>query len=318
VNCAVCTLFEGDYHLGTAVLVKSLCRAGFGGTIYAGFRGPLPPWTESRIKETGKGEWEMYVTRDVRLVFLTVNTSAHFTNYKPDFLLQIEARGGSESAIYCDPDIVLNGSWRYVEEWLSCGVALCEDINSPLHRNNPRRVGWRRFFEPLGHHLEYRGAEYANGGFIGLTWQHRELLVTWKNFLDQITKSLGGADIVGIGGGRRLEGHYGFADCFHQPDQDALNAALEAHPEIPASILGPLAMGFEGGTPLLPHALGGAKPWRRSYLRDALGGRPPQAVDKIFWEKVDGPLWPFSRRALALKRIQLRLAAGSGRVMRRN
>ena len=319
MKVAVCTLFERQYHLGAAVLVNSLCRAGFTGTIYAGFRGPLPPWAQARAKAVSETRWEMTVTREVRIVFLRLETAAHFTNYKPEFLLRLETLVGGETdaVIYCDPDIVLNGPWRYLEEWLSCGIAVCEDINSPLHRNNPRRVGWKRFFEPLGFTLQFRDDEYANGGFIGLEWKYRQFLVTWQTFIGHVAASLGGADVVGIGGGKTLEGSYGFADCFHQPDQDALNAALEAHPELPVSFQGAGAMGFLGGDAILPHALGAAKPWTRDYVRDAFRGRPPRLVDKIFWKKSDAPLQPFTPGHVSTRRLQIAFASGMGRIMRR-
>jgi hypothetical protein len=318
VNCVVCTLFEHHYHVGAAVLVNSLCRSGFAGTVYAGFRGPLPPWAESRVKAVGEGRWEMDVSPKVRVVFLALETEAHFTNYKPDFLFQVERLAGdSEAAIYFDPDIVFNGSWSYLEEWLTCGVALCEDVNSPLARNHPRRIGWRRAFEPLGYRLEFRDNEFVNGGFIGLRWEHRKLLVTWQAFLAHIAVMLGGSDIAGIGGGRLLDGNYGFADCFRQPDQDALNAAAEACPGIPLSVLGAQAMGFKGGDALLPHALGPAKPWRRNYVREALGGVPPSAVDRAFWRDTEGPIRPFSGVTVSAKRLTLTMGAALGRVIRR-
>jgi hypothetical protein len=225
VKCVVCTLFEHHYHFGTAALVNSLCRGGYVGTVYAGFRGSLPPWASSRARIVAAGQWEMQVSRDVRLVFLALETRSHFTNYKPEFLLQLETLASdSEAVIYCDPDLVLNGKWSYLEDWLTCGVAVCEDVNSPLGHYHPRRTGWRRFFGALGFQLQFQGPEYANGGFVGVQWKHRALLLTWRDFIARVAETLGGTDVVGIAGGRRLKGDYGFADCFHQPDQDALNA----------------------------------------------------------------------------------------------
>ena len=260
----------------------------------------------------------MNVSPDVKLVFLRQETAAHFTNHKPDFLLQVEALArDSDAVIYLDPDIVFNGAWSYVEEWLSCGVALCEDVNSPLSENHPRRIGWRRAFHPLGFDLRFRGTELANGGCVGLLWEHRGLLTTWSRFLAHIAKTLGGADIAGIGGGRTLPGPHGFADCFGNTDQDALNAALEAHPEIPLSFLGLQAMGFQAGRALLPHALGPAKPWRRQYVREALGGLPPTAVDRAFWQQIEGPIRPFSPAQISARRLQMRIGSALGRFIRR-
>ncbi len=319
MKIAFCTLFEHHYHLGAAVLVNSLVRAGFNGTVYAGFRGPLPPWAEAKAKVKGENQWEMTVTPEVRIVFLALQTTAHFTNFKPDFLLQVERIAGpeTEAVIYCDPDIVVTTNWTYIEEWLTCGVALCEDVNSPLSENHPRRVGWRRFFKPFRFDLTFRGSAFANGGFVGLLWEHRQFLVTWQTLMAHVATELGGLDVVGIGGGRKLQGQYGFADCFHNTDQDALNATVQARPEIPISFLGPQTMGFVAGKALLPHALGAAKPWRRRYIREALGGIAPATVDKAFWSCTEGPIRPFSQVELFWKRVQLTVGAALGRFIRR-
>ncbi len=317
MKCVVATLFEHHYHFGAAVLVNSLCHAGYAGTIYAGFRGPLPAWANAA--PAGKGRWEVEVTPQVHLVFLALETTAHFTNYKPDFLLQVEtlARGESDAVIYLDPDIVLDGKWSFLEEWQECGLTVCEDVNSPLSRNHPRRIGWRRFFAPLGVELQFQNPEYANGGYLGVPWRHREFLLTWQKFIGRIAEAIGGLDVAGISGGRKLSGQAGFANCLDKSDQDALNAALEAHPEIPASFLSGGAMGFQAGRAILPHALGSSKPWRRRYLREALDGRPPRAVDKAFWKYVDGPLRPFSSAEVSRRRFQLGIASALGRIMRR-
>jgi hypothetical protein len=318
MKCVVCTLFEHHYHFGAAVLINSLCHAGYTGKVYAGFRGPLPDWA-AQARKVREGQWEMAVNGDVSIVFLALQTSAHFTNYKPDFLLQVEALAGgeSEAAVYLDPDIVLNESWSFFEDWQTCGITVCEDVNSPLGRNHPRRIGWRRFFGPLGVELKFPGPEYANGGYLGIQWKHRDFLLTWQKFIGRIAESLGGMDVAGIDGGRALSGPAGFVNCLDKSDQDGLNAALEAHPEIPASFLGPAAMGFQGGKAILPHALGSAKPWRRRYVREALAGRPPSAVDKAFWKQVDGPLQPYARSQISWRRLQLGVGSALGRFMRR-
>jgi hypothetical protein len=319
MKCAVCTLFEGHYHLGVAVWINSMVKWGYKGNIYAGFRGPLPPWAEAGSKRLPNGHTELQVTPDVRLVFMPLETTAHLTNFKPDFMLQIEALAAAETdaLVYFDPDIVLDIEWKFIEEWLTCGVAVCEDVNSPMSENHPTRVGWRRFFKQYGHHLEYRSTCYANGGFFGMTWNYRKLLPMWQEFMTHIAELLGGKDVAGIQGGKYLPTSYGFADCFSKTDQDALNAILEAAPDIPVSFLGRDAMGFQGGRSVMPHALGTTKPWNRKYLSRLLDGLTPSRGDRLFWTNAEGPLRPFTAAHIAQVRRKLKVASALGRVIRR-
>jgi hypothetical protein len=255
----------------------------------------------------------------VQLIFIPVTTTAHLTNYKPDFMLQVEALAAAESdaLIYTDPDLLIDVKWQYITDWLSCGLAVCEDVNSPMPENHPTRVGWRRFFQQFGHQLQFRSRSYVNGGFVGLTWNYRKILPLWQEFMAHIAKLLGGGNVAGITGGTMLPGLYGFANCFSKTDQDALNAIIEACPDVPVSCLGAEAMAFRTGRSFLPHALGRYKPWNRPFLRLALGGRPPSKVDKVYWGYVEGPLRPFTNAQLASARWRLKVASGIGRVLRR-
>jgi hypothetical protein len=312
----VCTLFEKQYHLGVAVLVNSLARAGFRGDVHIGFRGPLPPWSDGKVTPKDATTWEMIVTEGPRLFFRLIETDAHFTNFKPDFMLQVLAATDADAVLYFDPDVVVNTTWKYLEEWLSCGVALCDDVNSPIAENHPRRVGWRRFFQGA-HDLRFRGPQYANGGVVGVARVHQKFLEIWMELLAAASASLGGTDVAGISGGRTLNEAYGFADCFRQPDQDTLNAAIEACPDIPVSFLGKQAMGFDAGAPFLPHATGPRKPWTRHFIREALAGRAPARVDKCYWRFADGPIRPFSSVYLTVARGRVLVAAALGRLIRR-
>lgn len=317
MRIVACTLFERQYHLGVAVLVNSLARAGFTGEFHAGFRGPLPPWAEGRATQRDSSTWDMRIEGGPRLVLSRLETTAHFANFKPDFMLQLLAMPGTEAVLYFDPDVVVNTAWGRLEEWLSCGVAVCDDVNSPMAQNHPHRVGWRRFYAKMGHDLRYRESCYANSGVVGVAREHQRLLEVWRELLAAATASLGGADVVGIGGGRNLKGAYGFADCFRQPDQDSLNAAFEACSDIPVSFFGKQAMGFDAGKPQLPHAIGGRKPWTRRFVREALQGRAPARVDRCFWKFADGPLHPFTSTQVRITRWRVMVAAALGRFIRR-
>lgn len=305
----LCTLFEGHYHLGAAALINSLQAAGFTGTVVAGYRGAPPAWAG------GKNTLEPGAGLVVQLVPL--DTQYHLTNYKPDFMLRQSALPGDD-LWYLDPDIVVTARWSVFRDWCAAGIALCEDVNSPLSFHHPRREGWRRHFAASGIRLAPRETQYANGGCIGLTRPNLPFLETWRNLQNAMAGAIGGLEQSKLNGGTSelmRDPHF----CFNASDQDALNAAVEASPaDTVFSILGRSAMAFEPGAALLPHALGTPKPWRKAYLREAFSGRPPTPADKAFWAFADGPLKPFPAGFVRKKRRDLRLAAFLGRFYRRN
>lgn len=296
---AVCTLFEGHYHLGVGALINSLHASGFSGRMICGYRGSEPSWADAARS----------LNRGIDVRFVPVTTNVHFTNYKPDFLRDCWRThcAGAGQLYYFDPDIVVKAPWSVLERWARDGIALCEDVNANLPARHPYRLAWGDFL--AAHDLPpTRPVErYYNAGFIGLPLAHRELLDTWVQIVAWAEQEVGSLS--------RLKNAQPHA-LFHSADQDALNMALMVS-AAPINGAGPEGMDFSAGGHLLSHAIGGRKPWRGGFLRDALRGRPPGNAQKSFFRFVDSPLRLFPSGELARLRLSLRTGALLGRIYRR-
>lgn len=322
-QAAVCTLFEKTYHFGVAALVNSLVSRGFEGAFYAGYRGQLPDWTK---KATGNeqlnwpGARSLHVGNKLQVHFLPLATNSHLTNFKPDFMLQLWDGPAADAThlFYLDPDIVVESDWSFFEEWASFGVAVCEDVNSPLAANHPRRKGWRNYFERHGIPLQFKEPAYANGGFVGVSRGNREFIHLWKRVQETMAMEIGGLHNSQFGNAngntKRLDDpNY----MFSKTDQDALNAALEAW-NGETSFVGKEAMGFSNGACLLPHAIGSAKPWSSSPLLQALQGFPPRQIDHSYFQNSRGHVAAHSGGYYLKRKIELRLAGLIGRFYKRS
>ena len=274
VSSAVCTLFEGDFHHGLAALANSLYRSGFRGTIWAGYRGGLPPWVRDVKGKDGDQSFEAAEGLTIR--FLKVETQRHFTNYKPEFMSYLRQNHATDVNIvfYFDPDIVLKAEWKFIEQWADCGVALCEDINSPMHATHPIRLRWSRFCAPHGFIVAREMDVYLNAGFVGVSQINWEFVEIWRRLLAAMESDASGLSKLGISDRSHL---------FHKPDQDALNMAA-MFSSMPVSIVGREGMDFIPGGYLLSHALGTSKPWRKSFIRESLRGYPPTMADHSFMQ----------------------------------
>ena len=295
---AVCTLFEGHYHLGVGALINSLHASGFTGRIICGYRGSEPSWADAARGLNGG--------IDVR--FVPVATSVHLTNYKPQFLRECWAVHcvGADQLYYFDPDIVVKAPWSVIARWAADGIALCEDVNANLPSRHPYRLAWQDFLS--GHDLPPQRAvdRYYNAGFIGLPLSHRRLLDTWVQIVALAEQQTGS---------RSLKNDQPHA-LFHSADQDALNMALMVC-DVPINATGPEGMDFTAGGHLLSHAIGGCKPWRGGFFREALRGKPPGNAQKSFFRFAEKPLRLFPAGELARLRLSLRSGALLGRIYRR-
>jgi len=320
----ICTLFEGNYHYGVAVLINSLYQKGYRGDVFAGYRGAIPPWAAS-AKENPSLQWKnartFEVETDLKLHFLPLETDYHLTNYKPDFMLGLW-HGPAAKALgifYFDPDIIVTRNWTLFEEWINCGVALSEDVNSPLSELHPRRVAWRRYFGNMDIQLQFKDQIYVNGGFIGLAKSDIDFLEFWKKIQEAMAPEIGGLNrsifkaedlkmLEQSGGGPFMP--------FLKTDQDALNATIEAG-ENKISYLGKEGMSFGNGFHMMRHALGAPKPWDWSFFRQTLIGVPPRKVDIDYWKLAGFPIQAYKPGKINLKKLAIKLSLAVGRFYRK-
>lgn len=325
MSSVICTLFEGNYHYGVAALVNSLFKQGFKGEIFAGYKGSLPDWANNAVNDNSDnwpGCSTLKIFDDLLLHFLPLETDYHLTNYKPDFMLRLlngPARN-AKSIFYFDPDIVITAPWNFINNWPNCGVAVCEDVNSPFPEFHPHRVFWRKFFKEAGFKLEFKEAFYANGGFMGLSENDFEFLNTWKLVQESMAPYIGGLSRSIFKSYQALDPDMqGPFAPFGRTDQDALNAALEAWDK-QVSMIGKEAMGFKSGGAIMPHALGSPKPWTKKYISRAFKGRSPNYTDKMFWTSFIGniPLKPYGEFVIKRKHFEMSVAKFVGRFYKSN
>jgi hypothetical protein len=307
MNSVVVTLFEGDHHLGAAALINSLHAAGFTGTVVCGYRGDLPPWAAAAG-----------VLKTITVEFVALETSAHLTNHKPEFLLRVwtEMHPAAARLFYFDPDIVVKTRWSFFEEWTGYGVALVEDVNSPMPETHPRRGAWRHCLAVRRKQVRRETQLYVNGGFIGLARAHQGFLHEWLEAMTLVGEEIGGLEhsmfSFAAGAADRASPAYPFS----KTDQDALNIAVMSASQ-PVSVMGAEAMDFRPGGWTLSHAIGPEKPWRKNFLLAALAGRAPTPADHAFWAHAVAPLPVFTARGAAWRRSTLACASLVGRFYRR-
>lgn len=307
---AICTLFEGDYHLGLAAFVNSLVRAGYRGTVWAGYRGALPPWIEQLQRVGHSQAAEFWVANQIHIVFIKLSTNIHLTNYKPEFMLNLLGNEAHDCNYlwYFDPDIFLQASWSFFAEWQSYGIALCQEaVDNIFPADAPLRQQWMKLAAGIGFSDPHPVNHYYNGGMIGIPSAHAEFLTAWKRLIDLAEST--GYDMKCLGHGSREM-------PFNMSDQDALNIAI-MYTKSPLTTLGPQGMGFIYGASMMMYHTVGQKPWRGSFLLRALRGMPPSGAMKFFLTQVASPIRVYSPMHLRAKRLACSLAAFVGRFYRR-
>ncbi|WP_143080450.1 hypothetical protein [Hymenobacter arizonensis] len=239
---------------------------------------------------------------------LPLDTDYHLTNYKPDFMLRVWQQMSTSNALfYFDPDIIVTVPWSLFEEWVGCGVTLCEDVNSPLTKHHPVRTAWRRYFATKGFALRFKEAMYVNGGFVGVREEDKSFLMLWQSLQEAMAPAIGGLNRSAFKGPESLP-----LAPFGKTDQDALNATVEAW-EGTTSLIGQEGMAFKAGARLMSHALGYSKPWLTKPLMQAISGRLPRLADRDYWQSANGPILSQPNGLVRRRQLAIQVAALIGR-----
>jgi len=303
----VCTLYEGDYHIGVAALINSIVKGGYRGLFWVGYRGELPPW----IAKLGRREDGLYRVGEALLGFELLDSSVHFTHFKPEFMNRIIDRGIARKNLwYIDPDITIRCDWSFYERWVKYGVCLCQEITmGMMASDHPIRCEWIELAREAGWGEPVRQQErYYNGGFIGLQVQYKEFLDTWEA-ANRLANAFG-VDQRQFQTGAR-------ANTFQFADQDAMNITT-MYAKAPLTTVGPEGMGWMTGGFTMYHTVGAKKPWRKKFVRSALSGDPPWNGDKHFLECAGEPIDPFPNGDLKKLRRAAKWATLIGRFYRRH
>ncbi|MCU0565503.1 MAG: hypothetical protein MUF49_02780 [Oculatellaceae cyanobacterium Prado106] len=326
MKTAICTLYEGDYHYGVAVLTNSLYRHGFRGEVWVGYRGSLPPWATlllpvSSFQDRGSPDrvcpdqvFSLAIAPDCTLHFVPINPPIHLANYKPDFMVDILERYSPETEAICyfDPDIVNKCDWDFYDRWLHHGIALCGDSWYEVPAHHPRRLAWIEFAAAQGFPCKRSLDYHYNSGFVGVHRRYLPLLVYWQKLIY----------LAGCEGHANLKDIYCAKATRTYPyvtqDQVALNIALMLT-SFPLSTIGPEGMDFAPHGTTMSHATAPqVKPWRKRLVKSAIAGVPPTPTDRLFWQHSQSPIPAYDTKITRQKERGLAIASLIGRVIRRN
>ena len=315
MEAVVCTLFEGHYHYGVAALTNSLFNNGFKGEIYAGYKGELPIWANNAVDNdtiTFENAKSLYFSEGVTIHFLPMKADVHFTNYKPQFALDIFKNNSHiQGLFYFDPDIVIKCNWRFFEKWITYGVAVVHEItNHDMAPNHPVRKEWEAISLAHGYTVTNQLHSYINAGFFGLLSNSKDFLTLYNEFIS-ISENEFSADVL------QLKFGLDRSEPFFARDQDALNIAAMCC-QTPLSEYGPEGMDFVHGGRLMSHAIGSPKPWKKNFLSSMFRGKGPTLADRAFWNNSTGIISIYKDSHIKYKKLTMKVSSYLTRFYKRH
>jgi hypothetical protein len=303
------TLAENDYFFGVSALINSVVRHGtYVDKIVIGYRGGLPEWLPALYKTKNGQAFKVNSGLEVELVVL--DGSLHMVHEKPKWFKHLTyiLEPDADEYFFFDSDIIIINRMSFYGEWVKNGVALCEDINYYISNDNPIRKQWANLATSDGYIIRRELNAYYNSGFLGWTKDTVNFIDDWENCFSILARYSGDMKKFRV---------HDRSNVVLSANQDSLNLAAMIS-TAPISTIGPEAMGFRNGFPLMSHPIG-HKPWRRKFLQAFLSGHSPRAADLYFWENVNGEgLQAFSMRHVKTKIRIIKLLRGLSRFYSRN
>jgi len=302
------TLAENDYFYGVAALLNSMVKNGtYGDKIIIGYRGQLPKWLP--VLSTSKNGQSFTLNSSLEVELVEVRGDLHMVHEKPEWFryLTEELEPDADEYFFFDSDIIVINRMGFFGEWVKQGVALCEDVNYDMSVDHPIRKQWENILSQQGFSTENQLSRYYNSGFLGWRKETKEFVNLW----DKCSQILG--EFSGDMKKFRVNDR---TSIVLSTNQDSLNLAAMAT-ALPLSTIGPEAMGFHYGFPLMVHPLG-PKPWNRNFLIDFLNGTSPRYADVLFWDLVNSDmLKPFPKYKIVKQKIIVRLCKFLSRFYKR-
>lgn len=306
IKAEVCTLFEGSYHIGVAALINSLCAFNYKGNIWIGYRGDLPPWIKQFNSQKLEHYLEVTISADVKANFIYLDTDIHFTNYKPYFLIKVKdlCAENIKGLLYFDPDIIVNQTWAFYENWISYGVALCEDPSLSFNVNHPLRKRREELLRKSGFEILTRTNTYYNAGFIGVTFANFEIVEIWIALFEKFLEM----GLLNKQPGWHKQINMATEWLSKVEDQDILNLGLSLF-KGELSTLGSDGMGFSFGFNAMFHFVGQPKPWNRRHINQIIiKGKKVSQGQKMFIKYLRKPIKIYPIWKIGLKKVEVFLA----------
>jgi hypothetical protein len=271
------TLAENKYFYGVAALINSIIKNGtYADKIVVGYRGALPLWLP--ILTNSKNGKALTLKNGFIIDFVELEGDLHMVHEKPKWFYHLSHVLEPEASEYFffDSDIILINRMSFFGEWIRQGVAICEDINYDMSSNHPIRKQWIELAKYNNYVINDIPSRYYNSGFLGWTKETIPFISDWNN-CSKILMEVAG-DLKQFRVNDRT-------NVVLSANQDSLNMAVMIT-NSGVSTIGPEAMGFNYGLPLMLHPLG-PKPWDINFLINFFKGKPPRHADIEFWKNVN-------------------------------